>query len=273
MTKKISLISDIHLECTNHYNIELDDSSILILGGDILNLKILHNPVKDRDYLDRLYFLEFLNKVSTHYEHVIFIAGNHEFYGSEFMSLISETQCLFDKNFGNIYFLERNMKVIDDVVFICGSLWTDMDCFSKEKMGVIKWTLADYKVIRSSKNENVLIEPEETAEYHYDTLEDFSVMLSAAKKNHPEKPVVVCTHHAPSKESVHQKFEGSVINAAFVSDLKEFIELYDNIAVWTHGHVHDPVDYTIHNTRVLCNPRGYDSERPNEEVQPLQFGV
>jgi predicted phosphodiesterase len=36
-----------------------------------------------------------------------------------------------------------------------------------------------------------------------------------------------------------------------------------------HGHTHDPCDYMIGETRVICNPRGYPAEHPwYENYQP-----
>ena len=29
--------------------------------------------------------------------------------------------------------------------------------------------------------------------------------------------------------------------------------------VWIHGHVHSSFDYNIGKTRIICNPRGYES--------------
>ena len=31
-------------------------------------------------------------------------------------------------------------------------------------------------------------------------------------------------------------------------------------ALWVHGHTHDSCDYRVGNTRVICNPRGYENE-------------
>jgi len=39
--------------------------------------------------------------------------------------------------------------------------------------------------------------------------------------------------------------------------MEDFILDNENIKVWVHGHMHDPVDYMIGETRVLANPRGY----------------
>ena len=30
------------------------------------------------------------------------------------------------------------------------------------------------------------------------------------------------------------------------------------IKLWTHGHTHHAFDYVIGETRVVCNPRGYE---------------
>ncbi len=34
------------------------------------------------------------------------------------------------------------------------------------------------------------------------------------------------------------------------------------------GHMHNSVDYTIGNTRILCNPRGYADVELNPEFTP-----
>ena len=51
------------------------------------------------------------------------------------------------------------------------------------------------------------------------------------------------------------------MNYYFASDLDNFILDNQNIKLWIHGHVHDPFDYKIGETRVVCNPLGYPRER------------
>ena len=67
---------------------------------------------------------------------------------------------------------------------------------------------------------------------------------------------VVISHHAPSPRSIADKYRGNALNPAFVSDLEALILEYD-IALWIHGHTHTAFDYSIGETRVICNPRGY----------------
>jgi Icc-related predicted phosphoesterase len=71
-------------------------------------------------------------------------------------------------------------------------------------------------------------------------------------------PTVVLTHHAPHPGSVHERFAGSIINGAFISDLTELVEQAD---LWLHGHAHDSFDYRVGRCRVVCNPRGYAQNR------------
>jgi hypothetical protein len=47
------------------------------------------------------------------------------------------------------------------------------------------------------------------------------------------------------------------MNGAYSSDLNDFILDHPQIKLWTHGHTHEPFDYMIGSTRIVCNPRGY----------------
>jgi predicted phosphodiesterase len=48
-----------------------------------------------------------------------------------------------------------------------------------------------------------------------------------------------------------------LMNGAYHSSLEELIEQRPCIKLWTHGHTHEPFDYMVHDTRIVCNPRGY----------------
>jgi hypothetical protein len=62
------------------------------------------------------------------------------------------------------------------------------------------------------------------------------------------------------------------MNGAYYSELSDFIESHPQILLWTHGHMHDPSDYVIGSTRVVCNPRGYYGHEPQaESFVPLEI--
>ena len=56
------------------------------------------------------------------------------------------------------------------------------------------------------------------------------------------------------------------MNGGYHNHLEELIMDNTQIKYWVHGHMHDPVDYTIGETRVLANPRGYAGYEHNAEI-------
>lgn len=85
------------------------------------------------------------------------------------------------------------------------------------------------------------------------------------------KPIVVVTHHAPSPYSVSKQYDGDLLNAAFASNLNEFIIKNPQIRLWCHGHMHTPCDYILGKTRVICCPFGYNNE--NDFELPYGYGA
>ena len=69
---------------------------------------------------------------------------------------------------------------------------------------------------------------------------------------------VVISHHGPHPLSVHPRYVGEALNAAFVSNLTELLPKGD---LWIHGHVHDSFDYRVGRCRVVANPLGYARDR------------
>jgi predicted phosphodiesterase len=90
---KIKLVSDLHLEFSD-INITNDEGcDVLILGGDIMIAEELYDHMELPSYnmygalpdLGRKQervkrFRDFLKRVSFQFPHVIYVAGNHEFY-------------------------------------------------------------------------------------------------------------------------------------------------------------------------------------------------
>jgi hypothetical protein len=61
------------------------------------------------------------------------------------------------------------------------------------------------------------------------------------------------------------------MNGAFISNLGDFIMNRPCIKLWTHGHTHDPFDYKIGKTRVVCNPRGYFGHEEQANLFKLKY--
>lgn len=252
---KITLVSDLHLEFSDINIKNNNDVDVLILSGDIMVIQKL--KLENSEYGQR--FRDFLKRCSFQFPHVVYVAGNHEFYsGGDFYKDVESIRNYCSTQFDNVYFLERNTKVIDDVVFVGGTLWTDMNKYDPMTLHAVRDMMNDYRAIRNDRKGYTPLKPADTVERHRETLQYFRLMLS----EHKDKKCVVVGHHSPSFQSCHPQYASDyLMNGAYHSDLSEFILDHPQIKLWTHGHTHHKFDYTIGDTRIVCNPRGYQSTR------------
>lgn len=65
------------------------------------------------------------------------------------------------------------------------------------------------------------------------------------------------THHAPSIQSI--KHVDNLTKFFYSNMENEILEYQPDI--WIHGHTHMGSMYKIDKTLVVCNPKGYPSER------------
>ena len=113
--------------------------------------------------------------------------------------------------------------------------------------------MTDFRRIRLGPEERYRkLEPGDTVQFHRRAVRFLETKLQESFAG----PTVVITHHTPSPRSIARAFEGSLLNAAYCSDLEWLIEKY-RPELWVHGHVHQFWDYEMGVTRVLCNPHGY----------------
>ena len=67
------------------------------------------------------------------------------------------------------------------------------------------------------------------------------------------------THHATSALSVPPQLRSRLLSAAFATNLDELVAR-SGVPLWIHGHTHHSTPYTIGQTHVLANQRGYPKE-------------
>jgi predicted phosphodiesterase len=128
---KIKLVSDLHLEFSD-INIKNDEGcDVLILSGDIMIAEELYDHPETSSNVNLAdlgrkqqrvqRFRDFLKRCSFQFPHVVYVAGNHEFYHGKWNRTL---KVLHDEcaKFPNVYFLEQECKKIDDVTFIGGTL-------------------------------------------------------------------------------------------------------------------------------------------------------
>ena len=276
---KIKLVSDLHLEFSD-INITNDDGcDVLILSGDIMVAQDMHDhpePVNTaeqaaiaagtglgRRQANAQRFRDFLKRCSFQFPHVIYVAGNHEFYHGKFFAGIDylREECA---KFPNVYFLENDTKIIDDVVFMGATLWTDCNKHDPFTLHALADMMNDFRIIRHDYAGYRTLKPTDIADRHRKTLQYFKTAMDGYP---PEQKLVVVGHHTPSHMSCHPQYAHDyIMNGGYHSDLSDFILDHPQIKLWTHGHTHHPFDYVIGSTRVVCNPRGYENDGYSEET-------
>ena len=270
---KIQLVSDLHLEFSDIMVPNVGDTDVLILSGDIMVAEDLHNhpaPLNgswnsmeianlgQRQAMAQR-FRDFLKRCSFQFPHVIYVAGNHEFYHGRFHDSVQHLRDECAK-FANVHFLERDVVEIHDVVFMGATLWTDCNRGDPLTQHSLSDMMNDFRVIRNDKQGYTKLRPTHIMERHMQTKEYFKSVLENFKAQGKTKKVVVVGHHAPSYQSIADRYKNDhLMNGGYASDLSEFILDHPEIVLWTHGHMHQPFDYMIGDTRVVCNPRGYES--------------
>jgi len=276
---KIALCSDLHLEFEDIDLKNTEGAEVLILSGDIMIAEDLHSHPEEKvrvavmiDSLSRRQetakrFRDFLARCSKEFPHVVYVAGNHEFYHGRWKESITHLREECDR-FTNVYFLERDVKVINEVSFIGATLWTDCNKGDPLTLHALGDMMNDYRIIRNDELGFTKLRPAQTMHRHQQTLSYLKAILPDMK----DKRVVFVGHHGPSAMSTHPRYVNeTLMNGGYRSELSEFILDNPQIKLWTHGHMHDPFDYIIGTTRVVCNPRGYSGHDEQADNFQLKF--
>ena len=242
---KIHQLSDLHLEFAPH-RLQVVDADVIALAGDIgIGLEGIR------------WAASLLQETKAD---IIYICGNHEFYGHEIHQLHAEIKAFVASNSeGRLHFLDDEQVVIDGVRFLGSTLWTDLKLFGDdlkdECMLEGNQSLNDFRLI-------------DIGEWTLTTLDSLHLhrksvawLESKLKKEKFDGKTVVITHHLPSKDSVATRYRKELLSACFASNLDY---LFGYSTLWMHGHTHDSFDYVSKGTRVVCNPRGYHQYGSNE---------
>jgi len=260
---KLYVTSDIHLEFGDLDLENRDNVDVLILGGDICVVRDLNRKDsrdQSQDSANSKLIKRFFQRVSERFPHVIMILGNHEHYHGDFAHSRKTLQNWFDQaGLDNIYLLEKDCKEIDDYLFIGGTLWTDFNRSDPLTLQHAKFAMTDFKLTRNSGVHFYKFIPEHALEDHM-RMKNYIATVIDNRRAQGERSdrVIVVGHHSPSLQSIHEKYKHDYyLNGCFSSDMDEFIQDRPEIVLWTHGHTHEDFDYTVGNTRIVCNPRGY----------------
>lgn len=265
---KLRLFSDLHREFQpwDIPALENEDKYVVVLAGDIA-VSRKHSTYDN-----------FLRDLCERHRAVVYVPGNHEYYGSSFDRAWDN---IVEMTYGipNLHHLNGESVVIDDVLFIGATLWTNFDDGDARAMELAGMYMNDYhSITRLASTDSDdgwayrgKLSPTHTWAEH---LAHRQFIDDALKANQGEGSLmsVVVTHHGPTLQSIDPSFHGDQLNAAYVSDLSELIREREPL-VWVHGHTHHSVNYTESKTRVFSNPKGYPTGAGHQNPAFIEDGL
>ncbi len=233
---KIQLLSDLHIEFQPFDYLD-NEADVVVLAGDIhLKTQGLQWAIKHID------------------KPVIYVMGNHEYYGAAYPRLLEKARPLLAGT--QVHLLENDCLTLDGVNFLGCTLWSDFELYGNARTSGYhcQQVMNDYKKIRRSPGYSKM-RSIDTALIHRHSRDWLAKQLieKVGQTN------VVVSHHGPSEQSVPAQYLNHPTTAAYVSSLEAFIEQC-RPDYWLHGHLHASSDYWIGDCRVLSNPRGYPGE-------------
>lgn len=228
---KIQVLSDLHVEFQADYGKSLIASlnkncDVLCCAGDLATPQLLEDS---------------LRRLCDVYPQVVFVLGNHSFYGSSFNAMFDKMNRLSGK-IKNLHWLENRDIKLNGQHFVGATLWFERQHDSLD----YKFFLADFMQIK---------------DFERLVFGKFAISKSflAAKIRSDS---VVITHHLPSFKCVDKQFYGSKYNIYFASDLDDVIK-ETKPKIFISGHTHCSYDFMMGRTRMVCNPFGYAGNEIN----------
>ena len=224
--------SDIHSVLPD-YKI-FSPSATAVLAGDINEY---NNGKSSLTYI--------LSKFCDYFSNVVFVLGNHEYYGSYLENAADKIKEEMSE-YSNFHLLENDIVYIEGIKVIGCTLWTPV--LTSEHSEYIKRGINDYRHIKSIKTGMPI------------TLEDVQRKFQESYlflADEITSDSIVVTHHAPTDKSLMEEFRGSKANDAFVNKNLKF-DVWPKY--WLHGHTHSVFGYEHNGCTVRCHPQGYRME-------------
>lgn len=264
-------MSDLHLELTRGWDLpapaERPAFDVLVMAGDLVprmerGVRWLVERVPDKP--------------------VIYIAGNHEFYGTDEMRTVEKAMQAAAGT--NVHVLQNRSVTLEDatgrVTFAGGTLWTDFELHGDQHraMTVAAERMNDFRKIRTGAYK-LRFRPTHALMRHQQSrafLE--SEMRKPREAGHR---LVIVTHHCPLPDRQEERpgpadhlLEDEVLDAAYRSDLSALMRPQAGsddgkaalrpAAAWLFGHTHESFDAIVGETRLVSNSKGYGPWPPKE---------
>lgn len=250
---KIRLLSDLHME-GYYYSYAHAGEDVVVLAGDI------HTYCRHS---------EIIEQIPNHVQ-IVMVAGNHEYYRSEFHTVNNYLKHLETKH-SNFKFLNNDSAVIDGVNFYGGTMYSDFYLYGQaefwQTITDAQQFIYDFKVTQIDDDGKWRVW---TTNDHLAEHKKFKDNLQHWIKETEGQKRVVVSHFVPHPKAIHPRWGRSALNGYFTSDMDKHMGWE---GLWLYGHTHDSGDFIVGDTRCVGNPRGYGDENRHgfEEEKILEI--
>lgn len=259
------IVSDLHIEYKNNnipnpLNYIKPVSQILVLAGDIGSLYKFEQ------------LRGFLKKLCIHFEYVLYVPGNHEFYMQHdyedntplSLDVLLDRLLSIENEIDNLYVLNRRSIILNNICITGCTLW------SKSEVKIPKFIVRIHGMTTEIYNKK-----------HYNDLKYINKMIEHCQKNNLK--LIVITHHCPSFNIMENTYK--MLNEYGRENIKKrdrYVSLYfskldgllkkEKVHTWICGHIHQNFDYiTNGGTRLVGNQ--YGKPRDNIDDYSKEFVV
>jgi len=261
MSLTIQVVSDLHAEFWSNkkrFNFIKPSANILALLGDTCCVG------SDEDFST---FQRFVNELIPSYEHIIIVAGNHEYYFNPSKANAhpnkNNTLDACDKKINEycktnpkLHYLNNNsmkIKVKNKTYLLVGSvLWSWIPTDQREN---IQSRMNDYRFIYVKDKSAIRhIRADDISNMYLKNKKYIKSQIIRAKKQNMK--VVVFTHHKPYLSPTH---DPTSYDSAYESDLSDLFG--SPIVLWCYGHTHIKDNTKIKGVQFISNPKGYPRQQ------------
>ena len=263
----LQIVSDLHIEYKNNSIPNPLDyvkpvSKILVLAGDIGSLYKFEQ------------LRGFLKKLCVHFEYVLYIPGNHEFYMQHdydnnnpvSMEVLLGRLLSIEHEIENLYILNRRSVILNNICITGCTLW------SKAEVKIPKFIVRIHGMTTDLYNKK-----------HYNDLKYINKMIDHCQENNMK--LIVITHHCPSfniMDNTYKMLQNNDYGKENIKKRDRYVSLYfsklDNLLIkekvhtWICGHIHQNFDYISKGgTRLIGNQ--YGKPRDNIDDYSKEFVV
>lgn len=293
---KIAFVSDIHIDfyvpatSMGHKlerkmslyiekQLRLPDADILVFAGD------------NTHYPQQMHYLLVVIAGLKKYKKIFVTFGNHDLY------LVSNGQRSdYKMSWKKVEHLKALCESVDTVEFLDGKIvdvdgikiggtgmWYDFT-YGKNNFGLDDNAMKKLWMEFSNDPHNIASDDYENTirdknEFHYHSSgygrKRFSVTLNPLKFFEKERAKLVeivdkcdvfVSHVSPAVPPNLNPEHDNASAGFYFFDGSQYLQSEKAPKLWIFGHVHDRYNYKVNNTRLVCNPLGYDDENFHHSV-------